>query len=438
MSQNESQMEMLGKCFPDFGRDILSDILEAHGGHMNSVLAVLSEMTSGTEPHNANRDKATGCSPDSGSPAESDMPVSASDSMMPNTISNDLPTVEQRGKQDSTDLAAQGNSELAVSKDVEGDDLELALYTEAFQQLETDYDRDYAVAINFEENEINEAELKARTMDKDRNLLQGTWKSRKASGDGSIDRLTYAGKLAVNRIAETYRWADKNRIACLHWAAGECEALTVELLLDESPELRSVACKLASPSRSSSHIALPHALSNAGASKASASVHVAEALREQDITELAAASRPNGTVSSANLIDGLRSDLDSFTRERECNQALYGRTRKSKFAQEAKRLDADVRQAWTKLLAAIRNSPSFRAGDVDMHGLTAEQAIEVVDAKLSEGGGVGKIRFITGRGNNSSGGRSILRPRVENHLSMLGIPYSVDDTGGVLLVRWRT
>jgi hypothetical protein len=432
MSHDESQVEMLLRCYPDFGREILSDILEAHGGHMNSVLAALSEMTTGLEIQKSNPDKPTDCSLDSCSQPDSEMHVSVF------TRTDDVPTKERKGNQNSKSLDSKDNSALAVPEGVVGDDLELALYTEVFQQLETDCDRDYAVAVDFQENDKMAAEPESRNIGKERSLLQGSWTSRTASGASNIDGLTYAGKLAVNRIADKYRWADKKCIASLHSATGECEALTVELLLDECPELLSVACKLASPSCSSSNCAMPFSVQNAGTSNIPAPVHVAEALRVQDISELVAASRPDGTVSSANLIATLRSNLDRFTGERECNQALYGRTRNPKYAQEAKRLDADVRQAWSKLLAAMRKSPGFLAGEIDLHGLTADQAIEVVDAKLSERGGAGKIRFITGRGNNSSGGRSILRPRVENHLSILGIPYSVDDTGGVLLVRWRT
>jgi DNA-nicking Smr family endonuclease len=61
---------------------------------------------------------------------------------------------------------------------------------------------------------------------------------------------------------------------------------------------------------------------------------------------------------------------------------------------------------------------------VDLHGYTKDRALFRLRIVLNRAKGKGlRILVITGRGNNSEGGVSILRQAVENYLQKAGSPF---------------
>jgi hypothetical protein len=424
MATTRQTLNELSKKFPMLDRDVISDVLEVQGRDRNSALVTLCEMTGETESAFVPSSITDRVVADRGACPDGVFQTAESHSR-DSGISSSGTLLRRGGHSEHAGTTRCDVSATYDDLETPTDDLDVAIFTEAFERLRAESDREYAMA-------LHEGDLVAGNH---KNELQGFWRSKRISGAGDSAGLSHAGELSVNRIADKYRWADRKRIATLHSAAGECEALTEELLLEESPEIRIIACN----ARADANLA-PHKNVDlhrqAGAPSSSTALSIAEALRAKDISELAAISR-QGERSSATSIAEMKSRLATLVSQRDSNQGLYAKTMKNRYAQESKRLDADVRVTWRELLSAICDSPGFRAGDVDLHGLTVEQALEVVDVKLSQRA-PGRLRFITGRGNNSSGGMSVLRPRLENYLARLGVPCTIDETGGALMVRLQT
>jgi Smr domain len=421
MATTRPTLDELAKKFPTLDRDVISDVFEAQGRDWNSALVTLCEMTAEAESTVVPSSITDRVVADRGA-----CPEDAFQSHLCDVgISSPSRLLRRGGNAEHADETRCGVSATCDHLENPADDLDVAVFTEAFERLGAESDQEYAMA-------LHKSNLNAG---KQKNALQGFWRTKRVSGAGDLSGLSHAGELSVNRIAAKYGWADRKRIAALHSATGECEALTEELLLEESPEIRIIACN----ARTDSNVAPRKTVElhrHTGAPSSSTASSIAEALRAKDISELAAIGRQREGTSGMAIAE-MKSRLATLVSQRDSNQGLYAKTMKNRYAQESKRLDADVRETWRELLSAICDSPGFRAGDVDLHGLTVEQALEVVEVKLSQRP-AGRLRFITGRGNNSSGGKSVLRPRLENYFARLGVPCTIDETGGALIVRLQT
>ncbi|KAJ7089889.1 hypothetical protein B0H15DRAFT_276739 [Mycena belliarum] len=106
------------------------------------------------------------------------------------------------------------------------------------------------------------------------------------------------------------------------------------------------------------------------------------------------------------------------------------------FAERAREFQEVARKE--ALDAARAMVSAKRTGDtVDLHGVTAAEAIVLVDEILAEGGwGGGKpLKIITGRGAHSAGGTSVLKPALRRALEASG--WIVGAWDGGLSVRGR-
>lgn len=357
-------------------------------------------------------------------------------------------------------------------------DAELALYEEAFQQLDIRADEEFAVRLSGEDAAAAASEAAHQP--------HGSWwkpasfAAPAAGGGGGGDRgsaaagnggnpaahLSYAGRAGVERIMNRFAWADRALVVHCYEAAGENEALAEELLCGACPEVVDIAHDPAKDRRSRAPLAgegvvrssdlkgvgrnparrprqsnaatLQSVRSEEGGGTGrpqlrSPSVSIAEQLRQRDIAELAEAARVgSATMGCETELNSLRNKLKESSIQRDRYQALYMKTRNKLHEQESMRYGADANRTWRELLPWLVRSSS---SSVDLHFLTGDQALEAVDAKLAQvQGRPGKLRFITGRGNNSANG-AVLRPRIQRHLTDRGITHSIDSTGGVVIVK---
>lgn len=151
---------------------------------------------------------------------------------------------------------------------------------------------------------------------------------------------------------------------------------------------------------------------------------MAESLREQAAAEIERnAIAANSAVLSSSSMETLRQQLWDARSERAHIQQLANSTRKPSHIAEAKQKDRQLKRLSAYLLERIRNSEQYRNDCIDLHGLTKDEAITLVDWKLEDACGR-KFRIITGRGTHSHNGRAVLRPALEKHFRSLGISFS--------------
>lgn len=153
------------------------------------------------------------------------------------------------------------------------------------------------------------------------------------------------------------------------------------------------------------------------------------------------------TASEANRPKQLQVDPDILqdmfaARERLWNtreeysrlQTISSQTGNSVHADAASKKGAELTQLSEEYLAAIRASDSYRHGVIDLHGLTREEAIKLVQHILTERSST-KFRLITGRGSHSHGHRGVLGPALEKYFRDNGVAFTQSD--GVLTVTSR-
>lgn len=112
------------------------------------------------------------------------------------------------------------------------------------------------------------------------------------------------------------------------------------------------------------------------------------------------------------------------TREMRGNMHnLASQTRSAEHLARAKEMDEELEGLSTEFLGKIRQSVEYQNGVVDVHGLTKDEAIKIVEWKLQEGGRK-RFRLITGKGNHSRNYQAVLRPALEKHFTSTGVSFT--------------
>lgn len=126
--------------------------------------------------------------------------------------------------------------------------------------------------------------------------------------------------------------------------------------------------------------------------------------------------------------------------------ALAAQTRKPNLMADSRKKNDQLRKLSAYLLERIRATVEYQAGSIDLHGLTKDEAIQLVDWKLAESSSsphhhysssihqdIGaaanakvhrRFHVITGKGNNSVNGQAVLGPALERHLTAKGVSFS--------------
>jgi DNA-nicking Smr family endonuclease len=373
--------------------------------------------------------------------------------MVAEASSGDEKAADKAGDADDVDdeavaAGAAQHREASLPSWISTGDAELDLYAEAFSQMDIQSD----------------AELAWRVQDDSRSIVSavaspacGRWAAPNASGGnggsgggrssgglGGGDswnggnpaaRLTYAGRACVDRIMCKYPWADRAVVVRCYEASGEDEALAEELLVAACPDVVSVAHDASTsghPSQRRTRRAASALVATTVAATDTSRSRVAEQLRQRDVEELAAARARRLADDGVDETARLRRALNAAAEQRDSYKALYLRTRRKEHERQALQHAAEADRIWSELLAWMLRADS---GSLDLHFLTADQALEAVEAKLAQVyGRQGRLRIITGRGNNSANG-AVLRPRIQRLLTAKGITHALDQTGGVVIAK---
>lgn len=150
-----------------------------------------------------------------------------------------------------------------------------------------------------------------------------------------------------------------------------------------------------------------------------------EKFRERTVAEIrqVAQGNPEESVRSTSMLR-LRQQLwEARTAAMQAN-ALANQTRKPNRISDARKKTDEMQRLSTYLLERIRHSEEYRNGCIDLHGLTKDEAIQLVEWKLDDSKGRRRFRVITGKGNHSQNGQSVLRPALERHLRSRGITFT--------------
>lgn len=242
----------------------------------------------------------------------------------------------------------------------------------------------------------------------------------------------FAAREAVERILRRFPWADRSVVQSFYESTGECEEVTVELLVERFPEVARIATEEGARGAVAE---TPRVAEDRPWEKVERAAAAAERARERDVIEIAG-GRGGGGRGGGELGD-LREALVAETKLRDEVARLFLSTQTSVNKKRSEDSDKKVRALWKRMLAIMMADDS---GEMDLHLLTVDQALEAVDAKVSQcrdglRGRSKKVRLITGRGNNSSGRRAVLKPRVQAHLRQLDVSYTMDETEGVVIAK---
>ncbi|PXF46489.1 hypothetical protein BWQ96_03724 [Gracilariopsis chorda] len=155
---------------------------------------------------------------------------------------------------------------------------------------------------------------------------------------------------------------------------------------------------------------------------------VAESLRQKDAAELNSNSLTGATPSSTSELLRLRHKLWEQRALLSNTTILASHTRKTEHRERAKQIDHNVKRLSETLLDLIRRSDEYRNGVIDLHGLTKEEAIQLVEWKLVDSARR-RFRVITGKGIHSHREQAVLRPALEKHFRSKGISFTRYEDG---------
>lgn len=473
------QLQELLTRFPDLGNDILSEVLQAYGNNVNAAFATLCEMTVEAAHEKDEYLDSRTASRDAGKPQEQSTEVhgisavttAADDDRRQASVdensashpdddnlnsesnsechcrldslrhcSEEMRQSNIRGREPSahSDTTPSSNTGLATET-VAGvraceDDCDVDVFEEAFARMtmaETE-----ALARNLQDFEdVQSAFIGRRGVRYSRpDNPHSVWSSNSSARDKP--QLSFASRLCAQRLAEKYRWGDKSEIERLCEATNGNESFTEELLLEQRPELGRVAVIDTSQSTASG---VPSAVGIHGhrqldshASDNSASL-CADCMRSQDTAEMAE-FRSIRITSPELRVKELRASLRQNCRNRDRVWSLFRQTQKAQLSQQAKEYEARASEDWRNLVESMCTTAAFRDGVLDLHGFTVDEAIRLVDEMLLRKPSK-RLRFITGRGNNSTGHTPVLRPAIVKYLDQLNIPHSIDSSGGAIVAR---
>lgn len=341
--------------------------------------------------------------------------------------------------------------------------LDTDFFADEFRRLDDEQSALEARRLQEEEKKAQMAVEQAEMAKRAREIAAGRWMKPVRSGtdnpyrtQASSAKLTYAGQMCVQRLLSKYCWAERDVVVKLYLQCGESERLTEELLVQNHPEVLQVAHN---PGADKGDVRVDgNAVvqdvndsrrgkggrrgnrgrgRNGGQGRPEKTISAkAVRIRDLDVQEIRIARESTVETTKADVARA-RDRLANLTRARDNAQRLFNSTRQGRYENQVRKYNEQSKQAWNHLRHTICSTADFRNGTVDLHGLTSDQAIEIVDAKLAVTA-VGKVHFVTGRGNNSAHRRAVLRPAVMEHLKYLGLTPHTEQDGGVVVVRLRT
>lgn len=151
---------------------------------------------------------------------------------------------------------------------------------------------------------------------------------------------------------------------------------------------------------------------------------IAESLRQQAAEEIRRDSLSAETISlSSKGMASLRAELWETRVTRMRMQHLANQTRKATHVANAKEKDSELRRLSAFFLDRMRKSEEYKNGIIDLHGLTKEESLQLVEWKLHDSGRR-RFRVITGKGIHSHNGQAVLRPALEKYFRNNGISVS--------------
>lgn len=356
-------------------------------------------------------------------------------------------------------FSTQNESSSLSPSSAEDNAADLTVFGAEFARLELASDAALAARLQKEEEDsASAASARAAPSPARASAFGSRWAQPSAA-----PQATLAGGEGVDILQRKYRWADRDILVAVYEAAQGNMQTAEELLIHASPDVLSIANvggagggdrgslqqqqqqqRLQQQQQQQQKqrlqqqqqgVAAATPVRRQGNRRRPGSVHVAEELRKRDVVELASGNARRGRETRDGRISRLREELYRQISERDSSQALFLRTRNQSHGQHAKRNKDAAERTWRELKACLCETEAFRSGTVDLHHLTADMAIELVDAKLGSTPPGARIVFITGRGNGSIGGRAVLLPRVQRHLTERGVSHTVGMSGGCLNAR---
>lgn len=159
---------------------------------------------------------------------------------------------------------------------------------------------------------------------------------------------------------------------------------------------------------------------------------VAEVLRQRAVEEIERDAIPF-QQSPIISMDSLRNQVWHARTSLNSLKLLANQTRNPTHIQNAKLQQQQLKTLSQTLLSRIRQSKHFHEGLIDLHGLTKEEALQLVVSKLQHPSKK-RFRLITGKGIHSQNGHAVLKPALEKFFTTHHISYTHFEDGIISVV----
>lgn len=263
-------------------------------------------------------------------------------------------------------------------------------------------------------------------------VLQGAWAQK------SMGR-----KYRVDDLCSKYEWISRSVVDGLFDKYGDCmelvEADILQMFPIDEPQAFGGGRDRQQIQNGKNAGAPAHTWSNIHLQSRGSPHHnrqkaIAESLRQQAAEEIHRDSQSAETISlSSKGMAVLRAELWETRVTRMRLQQLANQTRKATHMANAKAKDAELRRLSAFFLDRMRKSEEYKNGVIDLHGLTKEESLQLVEWKLQDSGGR-RFRVITGKGIHSNNGQAVLRPALEKYFRGKGISVSACADGVLSVV----
>lgn len=242
-------------------------------------------------------------------------------------------------------------------------------------------------------------------------LLRGAW------ANANMGR-----RYRVEHLCQQYEWLDPKVANDLFEKYGDCIELVENDVLEMFPVDEPSVFATVNPAPICQQPTTVN-LSN-GRSSSNMDRTVTSVTQTDTETELRRVAQPQPEISlSSPSMKELRQKVWEKRIIALRVNALAQQTRKPNIIADARKKTDEMYELSAYFLERIRQSREYRSGCIDLHGLTKDESIQLVDWKLSESNRH-RFRLITGKGNNSLNGQAVLRPALERYLRGRRITFS--------------
>lgn len=229
----------------------------------------------------------------------------------------------------------------------------------------------------------------------------------------------------VDEMCDRYPWASRKVVEALFEQYGECIELVETELLHMFPIDEPIAFNGGDGTDDAQRMRPKRGMANGTAKRQV----IAESLRKQAADEIRRSGASDASISmTSRSMLTLRRELWEIRAERGRLLNLAAQTRKTAHVAEARKKDDELNRLSACLLQRIRESDEYRDGQIDLHGLTKDEAIQLVEWKLGDGNGK-RFRVVTGKGIHSQNGQAVLRPALEKFFRARGVSCSRIEEG---------